>query len=264
MIGGGRVQRIVMAGHGQQQIVEIGRLRGLAVAQQHVEARHAAFEIDVEQPHVGLRIFAIGDDAAILDLADELLHGRMIETHHREAVEGNVLDEGAESVLDRVERMEMVEMLRVDVGDDGDVGRKLQEGAVALVGLDHHPVAGAEARIGAIGVDDAAIDDGRIESAGVEQRRDERGRRGLAMRAGDGDALLEAHQLGEHFRAAHHGQALVARGDEFGIVALDRGRDDDDGGLAEIFGVMADEDARAFFARRFTLAFSDASEPCTL
>ena len=124
---------------------------------------------------------------------------------------------------------------------------KLQEGAVTLIRLDHHPVAPAEPRVGAVGVDDAAIDDGRIEPAGVEQGRDERGRRRLAMRAGDRDALLEPHQLGEHLRAAHDGQALLARCDELGVVALDRGRDDDDGGLAERARIMTDGHARSFF-----------------
>ena len=100
-------------------------------------------------------------------------------------------------------------MLGIDVGDDGDVGRQLQEGAVGLVGLDHHPVAGAEPRIGAIGVDDAAVDHGRIEAAGIEQRRDQRGRRGLAVRAGDGDAALQPHQLGQHLGAPHHRQPLA-------------------------------------------------------
>jgi len=40
--GGGRVQRIVMARHRQHEIVEVGRLRRLAVAQQNVEPAHAA------------------------------------------------------------------------------------------------------------------------------------------------------------------------------------------------------------------------------
>ena len=199
-------------------------------------------EVDIGQPHVGLRILAIGDDAAVLDLADQLLHRGMVEAHDREAVERQVLDKGAEGLLDRVKGLEMIEMLGVDIGDDGDVGRQFQKGAVAFVGLDHHPVAAAEPGVGAIGVDDAAIDDGRVEPAGVEQGRDHRGRGGLAMGAGDGDALLEPHQLGQHFGAAHDGQAFFARGGEFGIVALDRGRDHNHRGVAEVCGVMADED----------------------
>ena len=69
------------------------------------------------------------------------------------------------------------------------------------------------------------------------------------MRPGDGDALLEAHELGEHFRAANDGQAFLPRGNEFGIVALDRGRDHDDLRRAEMFRAMADMDARAFAAQ---------------
>ena len=137
----------------------------------------------------------------------------------------------------------MIEMLGIDVGHDRDVGGQLQERAVALVGLDHHPVAAAEPRIGAVGVDDAAVDDGRVEPGGVEQGRHQRGRRRLAVGAGDRDALLEAHELGEHLGAANDRNAARARRDEFGIVAPDRGRDDDDGGAAEIGRIVADENS---------------------
>ena len=200
--------------------------------------------VEIDQAHVGLRVLAVGDDAAVLDAADERLHDRMVDAHHGEAVERHVLDEVPEGLLDGLEGLEVVEMLGVDVGDDRDVGGQLQEGAVGLVGLDHHPVARAEARIGAVGVDDAAVDHGRIEAAGIEQRRDQRGRRGLAVRAGDRDAALEPHQLGQHLGAAHDRQALRARRGQFRIVALDRGRDDDDLGVAEILGGVADDDLR--------------------
>ena len=122
--------------------------------------------------------------------------------------------------------------------------RQLQEGAVALVGLDHHPVAGAQPRVGAVGVDDAAIDHGRIEAAGVEQGRDHRRRRGLAVGAGNRDAALQPHQFGEHLGAAHHGNALRARRHQFRIVALDRGRHHDHVGAVDILGLVADRDRR--------------------
>ena len=55
-----------------------------------------------------------------------------------------------------------------------------------LIGLHHHPVAAAEPRVGAIGVDDAAVDHRRIEMSRIEQRVATRdGGRGLAMGAGD-------------------------------------------------------------------------------
>ena len=96
----------------------------------------------------------------------------MVGAHHRETVERHVLDEAAESILHGVVGLEVVEMLGIDIGHDRDVGRQLEEGAVGLVRLHHHPVAAAEPRIGAVGLDDAAVDHGRIEIAGVEQRGD--------------------------------------------------------------------------------------------
>ena len=64
----------------------------------------------------------------------------------RDAVERHVLDELDERLLDRVEAAIMVEMLGIDVGDDRDRAVEPQEAAVALVGLDHHPVADAPSR----------------------------------------------------------------------------------------------------------------------
>ena len=73
-----------------------------------------------------------------------------------------VLDEQAERLLHSLEGLEVIEVFRIDIGDDGDIRRQLQEGAVALVRLDHHPVARPEPRIGAVGIDDPAVDHGRI------------------------------------------------------------------------------------------------------
>jgi len=155
----------------------------------------------------------------------------------------------AEGVLHGVERLEVVEMLGVDIGDDRDVGRQLQERAIALVGFHHHPVAGAKPRVGAIGVDDAAVDHGGIEPAGVEQRRNHRGRGGLAVRAGNGDAALQPHQFGQHLGAAHHGNAPLTRRHQFRIIALDRSGDHDDLGAIDVLRLVADRDLCALLAQ---------------
>jgi hypothetical protein len=44
-------------------------------------------------------------------------------------------------------------MVGLDIGDDGDVRHQRQEGAVALVGLDHDPLALVPHRVGADLVD---------------------------------------------------------------------------------------------------------------
>ena len=69
----------------------------------------------------------------------------MVDAEQRRAVEGHVLDELDERVLDLLEAAIMIEMLGIDVGDDRDRAVEPQEAAVALVGLDHHPV-GAPSR----------------------------------------------------------------------------------------------------------------------
>ena len=69
------------------------------------------------------------------------------------------------------------------------------------------------------------------------------------MRAADRDRLAEAHQLGQHLGAAHDRQQLLARRVQFGIGLLDRGRHDDDFGLAEVLGPVADEALDALFAQ---------------
>ena len=104
---------------------------------------------------------------------------------------------------------------------------RLDEGAVGFVGLDDHPLSRADTGVRAPGVDDAAGDDRRVEAGLGEHVRDERGRRRLAVRAGDRHGRGGAHQLGQHLGAADDGEALGARRLELGIAALDRRRDDD-------------------------------------
>src|SRR6186997_867336 len=127
----------------------------------------------VDDTDIGLRVLTISENAAIFELADQRLDNRMIRAHHRKPIERNVLDEGTECVLHGFERAEVIEMLGIDVGDDGDVGGQLEKRAVGFIRLDHHPVSGAEPRIGAVGIDDAAVDHGGVEAAGIQQGRNE-------------------------------------------------------------------------------------------
>ena len=166
----------------------------------------------------------------------------MVQAHHRKAVKRHILDELVEGLLDPFEVPVVVEMFRIDIGDDGDVGRQLDEGAVAFVGLHDHPLPAAQAGIGAVGVDDATVDHGRVQVAGVEQGRHQRGCGCLAVRATDGDGCLEPHDLGQHFSATHDGQGLCTRGDQLRIVLLDSRRDDDNLGFAQIVTALADLD----------------------
>ncbi len=214
--------------------------RAVALAQhggEPVAARHRGHGLAA---HVGLGGKAIGDHPAVADPGDHRLHFGMIDAQHRRAVERHVLDEFDKGLLHRVEAAVVIEVFGIDVGDDRDRAVEPQERAVALVGLDHHPFAGAEPGVGTVAVDDAAVDHRGIDPAGIEQRGDHAGGGGLAVGAGDRDRALQPHQFGEHFGAAHDGNAGFERGGDFGVVALDRGRGHHHRRLAEILRGMAD------------------------
>jgi hypothetical protein len=190
-------------------------------------------------------LVAVGHQAAVLDPRGQGLDFGVVGADRREAVERDVLDEVLEALLHRVEVAPVVQVLGVDVGDDGHGGLQLQERPVALVGLDHDPVALADLGVGAVGVDDPAVDHGRVQGAGVQQGGDHRGGGGLAVRAAHGDRELQPHQLGQHLGAAHQRQALVAAGGHLDVVGLDRGGIDDGRRAFDIGRVLADEDPRA-------------------
>jgi hypothetical protein len=96
----------------------------------------------------------------------------------------------------------MVEMLGIDIGHDRDRREQQQERRVALVGLGHHVLAAAQAHVGAARAQVAANRHGRIEPGFLQDESDERGGRGLAVRARDGYAQAHhAQQLAEHLGA---------------------------------------------------------------
>ena len=219
-------------------------MRGVvaAVADDDIVLRAIAAQPDIDRANIGLRAEAISDDAAFGEARNQALHDGMIDAENVEAIKRYAAGIIFKALLQGFEAAVMVEMFRVDIGDDCDRRRQLQERAVAFVGFDNHPVAGAETSVGVVRIDDAAIDDRRIASRGFEQRADHRGRRRLAVRAGDGDGPFEAHQLAQHLGAAHDGKQALARGLDFRVVGFDRRGNNDDARIAQIFGAMADRD----------------------
>ena len=139
----------------------------------------------------------------------------------------------------------MLHVFGVDIGHDGDGRGQAVEAAIGFVGLDHHPLTGTGAGVGSVSVDHAAIDDGWVEIARIQQRRHHGRGGGFAVGARDGHVGFQAHQLGQHLGAAHDRKALAAGLLQFGIALLDRGRDHHDARLADILGPLAFENARA-------------------
>ena len=138
-----------------------------------------------------------------------------------------------------------VHVVFVDIGNHGEHGTKIQEGGVAFVGLGHDVVALPELGVTAGGGEFAADNEGGVEAGGAEDGGGQAGGGGFAMGAGDGDALAQAHQFGQHQRARNHRNVLRVRGLHFGIVGLDGGGGYDDIDVFHLLGAVAVENADA-------------------
>ena len=162
------------------------------------------------------------------------MNRRVIQTQHREPVERDLVHEVGERGVQRLERAVVIEVLGVDVRDDADRRRELEERAVALVGLGDEEVTLAEPRVRTERVDLAADHHRRVETGMAEHGGDEGRRRRLAVRARDEHAVLHAHQLGEHLGARNDRDVPGRCGDELGVVGTHRRRIDHDIHVADV------------------------------
>src|SRR5215472_16959885 len=95
-----------------------------------------------------------------------------------------------------------------------------------------------QAGVRAHGIDASADDHRGIEASGGKNGGNHRSGGGFAVHAGDGNAVLQAHQLGQHFSALDDRDVQVARRNDFGVVFGDGGAGDDDFCTGDVFGAM--------------------------
>src|SRR5262249_17690368 len=137
-----------------------------------------------------------------------------------------------------------IEVFEVDVRDDGDGRRELEEALVALVGLDDHKIPVAQFGVAADGIDAPSDYYGWVEPRAVERGRHHRSRGRLAVRPSDGDAVLQPHQLGQHLGARDHRNLAPDGLDDLRVVGSHRRRNDYDLRVADVFSIVAFEDLR--------------------
>src|SRR5690348_5948217 len=234
---------------GVAHIVNARRRRQHEMAKVFTMVREAESALEAAQfnfadDEIGLAGSAVGYDRA-LHAREDGLHVGLVEAEDCGAVERHAIHEFEKRGLNLLERMVLVEMLAVDRGDDGDDGREQQKGTIAFISLDDHVFALADARISSGGVDAAADDERGIEASGGKDGSYKGGGGRLAVRAGDGDAVFQAHQLGEHFRAGDDGDFELARFDDFRIIRTHGGGHDDNLRAVNLSGLMGIENSRA-------------------
>ena len=131
-------------------------------------------------------------------------------------------------------------VIGVDIRHHRDDRRQVQERRVRLIGFGDEKIAGAESRARACRQKSSANHERRIESAFRKYRRNQARRRRFSMGTGDGDPLLQTHELSEHQRARHDGNGAFACRLHFRIVLRNRRRNDDGIDTCDVLRVMAD------------------------
>ncbi len=136
-------------------------------------------------------------------------------------------------------------MFAVDCSHNRDDGSEKQECAIAFIGFDDHVFAAPQARGGAQMIHAASHNERGVKSGGGENTRGHRRGCCLAVSPGDGDAVFQSHQLGEHFRARNYGNFVAMRFGNLGIVAAHGGGSYHDMRAENLFGLVAFENFRA-------------------
>ncbi len=218
-----RIEHVVMACEVELDL-KVGQ--GHAVAPLHREVHLLAHGADVDGPHLGLLADAIAGHRA-LHVGHDFAYRRVVDAEDRRAIEGHAMQEFQEGALELAEVVPIgFHVVGVDVGHHRHHRHQVQERCIGLVGLDHDVVAAAELGVRARAVQAPADDESGVQPALGQHAGHQAGGRRLAVRAGDRDALLQAHQLGQHHRARHDGNHALAGGEHLGVVGLHcRGRD---------------------------------------
>ena len=88
-----RILHVVSAEHRQPERPQLARTVARAIGDRDVEGRAQLVRHHAVGAHIGLRREPVGDDATIRQAWDHLLHRRMVDAQHREAIERHIGDE---------------------------------------------------------------------------------------------------------------------------------------------------------------------------
>ncbi|OIQ72553.1 hypothetical protein GALL_458230 [mine drainage metagenome] len=223
----------MVAGHAQAEGAQILAIRS------HLEVRAEALLADVPGAEVHLGMGAVGAHLA-LEAGPHRRGMGIIQAQEHRTIEGHLVGEGHEGILDLLQVAVVIQVLAINVGDHGEGGIQQQEAAIALVRLGHQEGPLAQLGVAADGAELAADDDGGINPALAEHLGDHAGGGGLAVGTGHGDAVLHAHQFRQHLPPGDHGDLRRMGRHHLGVVAPHGAGDDHHLGTFDAGCRMAD------------------------
>ena len=139
----------------------------------------------------------------------------------------------------------ILEMIRLDIGDDRQFRAEQQERTIALVRLDDEQVPRSGVRVQPRLVQVSPDSKRGIEVACLSSHGQQGGRGRLAMRAGDRDRAFAGDHRRERGGASQHPQPPLLRGHQLEILRVDRGRVDERVGRIQVLERMPDRDVRS-------------------
>lgn len=198
-------------------------IRALAVSEVHGVVVVGFSE--AEGDHRELYVFDRVEDVLVIAVVDDKPRGQVTEL--------------VEALFDIVERFEVVEMICVDVGDDGDIRIQLEEGIDIFARLADDDIALTDIAVAAEERQLAADDRGGIEARSDQRLAEHSGGRGLAVGTRDRDgAVVAAGDDTEHHRALDGGDAFFFSRNKLGVILLDGGGVDDQLSAFNVFSLM--------------------------
>ena len=137
------------------------------------------------------------------------------------------MQEFQKSLFQRVEIIAIgAHVIGIDVGDHRDVRLQAQEGRIAFVRFGHQPLTSAKTRVTFDALDQPANEKCRVEARDRKNTCHQTGGGGLAMSAGNRDAVAKPHQFTQHLGPGHHRNAEPVCLDHLRVVGSDRTRGD--------------------------------------
>jgi hypothetical protein len=205
----------------------------------------AAFLAEIAGAQVGALIEAVGDRGA-RNARQQRGGARIVAADDRQPVERQVMQEVDEGLVQLLDSAAVGgHVVGLDIGHHGEHRLQVHERGIALVRLRDQEAARAEARVGIRAVEPPADDEGRIQPRLGQHAGDQAGGGGLAVGAGDGDAIAKAHELGEHLGALDHRNAPPLRFEHLRVVARHGAGHDDHVRALEVRRAVAKQHFRA-------------------
>ena len=229
----GQIQDHVQVGHDH------------AVASLHGEVHLRTHGAHIHRTHLRFFVEAVAGDGA-REVEGHFAHGCIVGAQNGGAVKRHAVQEINKRFLEFVEVVPVgLHVVRIDVGDHRHDGQQIQERGIGLVSLDHDVVTTAQARIRASAVEAPANHKGGVQSGLAQHAGHQAGGGGFAVRARNGNATLETHELSQHECARHDGDVFGACCHHFGVVGLHRSGRDHRISTCDVVGGVANVGAHA-------------------